>query len=594
MLFFVALCDIVAKDNIKSLFFVKFLVDAGGVDKFYKRITVLIGEKMIKSSKKFFLTTLLLLSAIFASVSYADDNIDNEESSADYSMASRNMEEENIAFLLNLIQFSVAKIIVSENKGFLTYEQESIMNNYERSELVDAKIINEYKYLFEGITQLVIRGEKRQFLDKKIQFKKDNAIYNSLNSFGSVLVAPSPVGIAYAVLNAGFNYARTTSEINMEKMEEDFQLKIDNIKNIDELRGSLFSTSALVYMEKKYHSQYLITETSMKDLAKAAFAVDTTDDPSVLKANLVLLEDMIHDASMSKFSPLWLTLGKVYFKLNEYEKAESSFNKVCTMKSSVLRHNPYIAEAARYILTIRMKNNQYLDLEKYESLIDKNTPPGVRDDLYRFLASVYIFNEDWDSAKKYVEYLKSRNVEAEYGVLASTVDLHFYPENSIEYRRAEAIFRSKGLIWGITPESDKYIELEDEYLPYIYFLSPRLVKRVYLNSNEVDSLTVSEADPYNIVSLKNSLWHKYMSESFSASVEFDDGIRISYRKSKDEDVTDDYIVRKVKYKRKKHLSWENWEARLIRMVITKVSIMENGEWVSFEPNTKTKKWVRLK
>lgn len=538
-------------------------------------------------------------------------------------------EENQVALLLNMIQYSTVKILLIQDKAFLTLEKNGIIDNLEKSKLQDEIIIDSYGNLLRTMTELEIVGEKRKHLEKKMEMKKKNAIFNSLNSFGSVMFSPSPAGIAYAATSAAFNYARTVNDIKIEKMDEEFALNVDKIKLLEKYRADLFTESSKIYLKKNYSSKLLINEGTMKDFVKIALAIDTTNNIDVIKSNLIVLEGLAKDSVMADFSPFWLVLGKAYYLLNEesyYNRAVECFDKVFASKSDILRYNPYIAEAARLRLCLDMNNGRLLDVGTLFKLIEENTRPGIKDDIMRFMVPVFAYEKNWKKGDETLKYLYNRRVENEFGALACVYSLQRYDESAMEHKRAETMLKAAVMTLGLPQEMENTSKFEEEQRmtmiknaavllagtlnpPVLFFnywqnskkdkkdlmknvfvAGAGSVDSVYFNEKNVNSLNVFEKDGYFGCLLEDHKWEDNVEKNFSLKMVMNDGWSVKFRKSEIEDETDNFVVKLHRYKKSKY--FVKTEVRLFRTVISEISFMHNGDVEGYSLDLKNGKWVR--
>lgn len=363
----------------------------------------------------------------------------------------KNEEDERVTALLNQIQFTTCKIINSKDKGLLESEFDDILNNIEPSSLKDDDIISEYGYLLNTLTALKLTQNQKEHIEEMAKLKRKNAIFNSFNSFGSVLYVPSkdPVSIgialAYAALNAGFNYARTVNEIKMNEKDEEFDIQQTELQMIDQQRASLFTTCAKIYGRSKYSSSGLIGEAEMKDLAKIAFAMEKATDEerkSVAQRNLPTLEKM--KDNFSAFIPYWSVLGETYMALGDNKNAKATFKKVeeLSEKSQVFKINPYLRDGSRQMIAILLSEKAgKSELKKQIALLEKNTlkTQVMQDDLNYFLYSTYIAMKDYGAAEKCLDYLTRRDLEHEIEPFSCTFALLTEKADSEKYRKSEAM-----------------------------------------------------------------------------------------------------------------------------------------------------------
>jgi hypothetical protein len=360
-------------------------------------------------------------------------------------------EDERVASILNYVQYSTCKIIESQNKGLLESEFSDILNNIEPSSLKNRELIDQYNRLLSTLTSLKLSQNQKAHLEEKIVLERKNAVFNSLNSFGSVLYLPSKdpvslaISLAYAGVSAGFNYARTINEIEIEHSDESFKLAQQDLRTIDDQRASLFANSATIYSTNEYNSKDLIAEEEMKTLAIIASKLDSavSDTQAYIIANQNKPSLEIMETKFAHFIPFWLVLGKTYRLTKNYKKANDAFNHVYQLSenSSILRTNPYVREAAKQNILLCM-DTKSKNISTFINYITTNTLTDQmsQDDLAYLLYSTYLYLKDYNSAEKELSYLKQRGLETEISQLTCSFNILHMAPSSLVYKQSEAMF----------------------------------------------------------------------------------------------------------------------------------------------------------
>lgn len=381
-------------------------------------------------------------------------------------------ENERISSLMNYVQLSTCKILESENKGFIEDEFSAVLNNIEPSSLKNKEIIEGYEYLLSTLTELKITNNERKHLEIVAEQKRKNAIFNSLNSFGSVLFVSSKdpiligISLAYTTVNAGFNYARTVNEINIEKEEKTFQLDQTDLRTIDQQRTSLFTTVAKVYADKPFTSEKIINEKEMRYLARVMAEIDSaiSDEElkNIAKKNIQSIKKM--EKNFSTFSPYWLVLGILNFNMEKYEDANIAFKKVyevdiaCNIFKN--KKSPYIKDAAKQCVLLCMKTGNS-DIHKYLRLVQENSnlDQTTQDDNSYFFCTTYLYLKEFKAAKQEIQYLYDRGIEPEYGDLTCQYNLLSLPESDKNYKISETMLKAHIILnAGLKVQSELFTE----------------------------------------------------------------------------------------------------------------------------------------
>jgi len=328
--------------------------------------------------------------------------------------------------LLNNIQFSVSKVVNSRSKGVLEDEFSGVLNTISPASLQDGNIIEAYQALLNNLTELKLSESEKEQLLKQQEAQRKNAVFGVFNSFGSILTGVNPAQIAYVALNAGLNYARAVNDANMQASEKNFSIDQAELKTIDDMRSSLFISSAKVFSGKTNSVSGLISEVEMKDFAKTAIIVEQADKAEVSR-NLASLQSK--KRSFESFAPYWATLGDAYKKLEMYSSALEAYDKFESLMADnkVFRTNPYYLSVAknRIAIMLQEESTDYTLINQYAQIVKENTPNVQTnlDDMYYFLCSVYAYTHNDAEALSSMKYLVSRGLEKKPndGLLATFV-----------------------------------------------------------------------------------------------------------------------------------------------------------------------------
>lgn len=340
-------------------------------------------------------------------------------------------ENERAMSHINYIQYELAKIHTSGNRFTVAAEMDNILNSINPTSLKHPNLSDAYKDILGTLTDLKASHEEQKILEKEMEQKRGNAIFNAFSGLGAAFLNPNPVALASALVMSGFNYARTVNEIENEGTISSMKIDATRIKSIDEARINLWESAAKIYQNNSYESTTFIEEKMMSNYMNAEYelqkALGQEDEKTVALKTYTYLSLPEIENQFKYFLPYHLTLLKAGYVEDDAEKVKYRYKKIVELSNAEYKRfyikNPYLYEATKYAFLFLMKHENesfegiptdfMLSLFKAEgnkSLI------SIVDDEY-FVISVYeFFNKlglgQYDAKiKESLALLKKLNVE---------------------------------------------------------------------------------------------------------------------------------------------------------------------------------------
>lgn len=314
-----------------------------------------------------------------------------------------------VAMLLNQINFSVETITHYKDKAVLDKEFDYIINNIDKSRLIDDKLIEQYTDLLTTITTLKLSENERFFLTESAEIEKRNAIYNSLSSFGSVFIpGRTPIqlitSLAYTGVSAAFNYKKTIANIDKNLREELFALQQSDIKALDEKKTGLFGTYARLIQKYEIPKRYEISQQQIKWFVEI---IDEKNSDPISKANLLKDKEDI----FSIFPPYWYELGCAYQEIKDFKNAKRCYSEFEKLKQqySIIDNDAYYTELAKNRIAIAIKEKKESDIQKYLQIIENDENIATKDENRLYLANIYSYLGNSQKANKNLELIIDEN-----------------------------------------------------------------------------------------------------------------------------------------------------------------------------------------
>lgn len=358
-----------------------------------------------------------------------------------------NIDDEKAMSHINYIQYSLNKIRNSKTKATINAELDAILNTINPTSLKYDALIEAYQNLTQStLMSLKLNIEQEEALQAEIHNRRSNAIYSTFEGLGASFLAPSPLSIGMAALQAGFNYARTQSEITNDSLKNANKLDAEAIRIIDIERIGIFLSAAKVFKDKKCDNTHFINETMMQSLSRTAFELD-----SVAKLDSLSLKQdsgnykSIHKAAIKTitylsekdifdlfefFLPYYLTLLKAHYYLTEidnshYDVMDSLFKEMedisYTNYHRFYQKNDFLKEAAQYMILAEMQKGPYsnknLIMNRYVSVMDRNIQATLENMINHkyFLTSIYEYLGMHDNTLECLNYIHDVGAEEKMG-----------------------------------------------------------------------------------------------------------------------------------------------------------------------------------
>ena len=276
--------------------------------------------------------TLLMLGLLFISTLSA------EELSS--------LEQKKLISGLNYLQYSTAKIKLSENKAIAEEVYYSIINELKLEGISNRDLNFEYGEFLAKCADLKLVQNEKDFI-KQLNEKQQNSAYlSAFSNFGSVFVpgqTPQQMvaSLVYTSVASAFAIANTKNQLQTQLERDMFYLNQKVMQNIYDTQRTLFTTSAKLLSD--YGSDGRINENSMyifMNSIKLASAKERKNS---------LCEPQLQ-ANMSMFPPYWYELGNAYQELGDFENAMLSYNKF-----EELKQNDIVAKDNNYVNMIKNK-----------------------------------------------------------------------------------------------------------------------------------------------------------------------------------------------------------------------------------------------
>ena len=276
--------------------------------------------------------TLLMLGLLFISTLSA------EELSS--------LQQKKLISGLNYLQYSTAKIKLSENKAIAEEVYYSIINELKLEGISNRDLNFEYGEFLAKCADLKLVQNEKDFI-KQLNEKQQNSAYlSAFSNFGSVFVpgqTPQQMvaSLVYTSVASAFAIANTKNQLQTQLERDMFYLNQKVMQNIYDTQRTLFTTSAKLLSD--YGSDGRINENSMN------IFMNSVRLASAKERKNSLCEPQLQ-ANMSMFPPYWYELGNAYQELGDFENAMLSYNKF-----EELKQNDIVAKDNNYVNMIKNK-----------------------------------------------------------------------------------------------------------------------------------------------------------------------------------------------------------------------------------------------
>ena len=311
---------------------------------------------------------------------------------------------------LNYLQYSTAKIKMSDNKAVAEDVFYSIINELKIETISDYALNFEYKEFLENCANLKLTQNEKDFIRQLNEKQQRSAYLNAFSNFGSVFVpGQSPqqmvASLIYTTMSNGFAIANAKNQLETQLEKDMFYLDQNILRIIYETQTSLFATSAKLLSGNS--SEGRISENSMGVYMKSIL-LDTA------KERVNALSEPQMKQSFSQFAPYWFELGCAYQEMGEYDEASRCYYEFEKVKKTdvVLKDRNYVRLIKNRIQMILERNavTKGFNIPKdtilnYLEILKSNYLDSEAGEKNSYLAKIYYLIGDVDNSLKCLNYI---------------------------------------------------------------------------------------------------------------------------------------------------------------------------------------------
>lgn len=297
--------------------------------------------------------------------------------------------------------------IANSTEGRLFYEEaySRLINNTLPS-IVDWRTEAEIDDLLDTIESFRMLDVKRERLQFIYEHNKAQAIRSAIPNPMSILngmTANDPlksiVAILYGAVDAYTSYAAYNEQIDMEFLQQGWELDDEEAKELSVLRRDAFAYMIDIVRDYDLPGDLALNENSVADFVEWENVSNVVSRISFFESNKEVYK---------AFGPYWLVLGKSYYENEEYEKCLQAFEEYEKIDSRILRKNYQYAEVLPFAI-LSAKEVYKTDSGKYIDLIGDYCQRIIDNSDYDdwstkyFVALTYIDLYEKSQDKQYLE-----------------------------------------------------------------------------------------------------------------------------------------------------------------------------------------------
>ena len=313
---------------------------------------------------------------------------------------------------INYLQYSTAKIKMSENKAIAEDIYYSIINEL-KIEFINNRDLNfQYREFLEKCKNLKLTQNEKDFIKQMNEKNQKNAYLSAFSNMGSVFVpGQSPYQMAaslvYTTVANTVAIANQKNQLNMQLEKDMFYLDQKIVGDIFDMQTSLFTTSAKLLAGKS--SEGRINENSMNTFMKA-IKLSTSNE----KKNALCEQQL--QKNLSFFPPYWFELGNAYQELGEYSNAIKCYDNFMALKNTdiILKDKNYV-NLLKNRIQILLGDDPALvttnalahkaEILNYIELLKANYLDSESGEKNSYLAKIYFLIGDTNTALQCLNYI---------------------------------------------------------------------------------------------------------------------------------------------------------------------------------------------
>ena len=329
-------------------------------------------------------------------------------------------QQKELVAALNYLQYSTAKIKMSENKAIAEDIYYSIINEIKIEALSDRWLNMEYGNFLEACAALKLTQNEKDFIKQINKKAQKNAYLSAFSNMGAIFVpGQSPTQLVASLVYT--SVANTVAVANMKnqlatQLEKDmFYLDQDILENIYALQTSLFTTSAKLLGN---NASGRINENSMSIFMNAIML-------KTAKERKYALSEPQLQRNMAIFPPYWYELGRAYKELGDNSKAIEAYNKFIELKQTdIVEKDKYyvniLKDKIQFLLgtnpekaRVNALNNKNVILN-YLEIIKANYLDSEAGEKNAYFAKIYYLIGESEESLKCLNYIIESKMHQEY------------------------------------------------------------------------------------------------------------------------------------------------------------------------------------
>ena len=351
--------------------------------------------------------TLLIFSILFVSFNLFADKLSTTQ-------------QKELVAALNYLQYSTAKIKISENKAIAEDIYYSIINEIKIEGLSDRWLNLEYGNFLDACAALKLTQNEKNFIEQINKKEQANAYLNAFSNMGAIFVPgqnPTQLvaSLVYTSIANAIAVANTKNQLKTQLEKDMFYLDQKIIENIYNIQTSLFTTSAKLLSND---ATGRINENSMSIFMNAIML-------KTAKERKYALSEPQLQKNMTLFPPYWYELGKAHKELGEISMAIEAYNKFIGLKQTdiVAKDKYYVnimkdkiqfllGSTPEKILTNAL-NNKSTILNHLE-IIKSNYLDSEAGEKNAYLAKIYYLIGEYEESLKCLNYIIESKIHKNY------------------------------------------------------------------------------------------------------------------------------------------------------------------------------------
>ena len=413
----------------------------------------------------------------------------------------------NSITMLNYMTYLTQSINSSNNSRiYLDEAYSSLINNTDPSKIdvTTQSYLNSLLDTLESYRMLSVKRERLQYIYERNQAMAiRSAIPNPIGLLSAVSSGNAFRAIAsaiYMTVDSATSYTSAMNEVELEYLQEGWQLDDEESNTIHNSRVQLFNYMISIVRDYSIPGDYALNENAVTNFV-------SSQNNSNITSRLQFLED--NESVYRYFGPYWLALAECYYLNEDYEACLDAFDNYSSCTTDIFRKDYELANAlpmaitsAKYVMT----QDEFDEIASaYADMIIANT--DASDWALRYFAAQTYMTLYHDTGEE--EYLQDA-----YNTIATNVNELI--QTQLEYNEAYVEeYEEMDVPAGATEQIEQDIEDYNDYMDELRSVElPPLYSPLALNCELLwalaDELDVSDAERNRI----DQLLHGYDTPCF--------------------------------------------------------------------------------